>query len=113
MASILTVLPPMRMLRLASLGTVSVVIMARDTARHPSGCSWRTREGICFVITPGSSGTPITPVEATSVELAGMFSDLDVAFVEVRDAAMPWGPVAQLALPEFTRMACATALFAR
>ena len=105
--------PPMVNTRETTLGRVSVVSMARAMEDQPSGCIRRTSAGRRSVMRRKSSGTPMTPVEASSTWLAGILSSAAARLAQSRAACIPWAPVAQLALPAFTTMAWAVWRLAR
>src|SRR6476646_7788155 len=92
---------------LAILEHVSVVRMALakrrkssidDPTLASSGCKWE----VTFSV---GNGTPIIPVEEGKTSDAFTLSNLAISAQTALHARRPAGPVAQLALPEFTTTA--------
>ena len=107
MPLIVTSTPPIVALRVASLGKVSVVMMALAASSQPSGRA-------CFASfssTPSnfvaSSGSPMTPVEAMKICRSLAPVAAAAIFAESFTASAPTLPVKALALPELTSSAFA------
>ena len=64
MPATVTVSPPMRAVADRALGNVSVVMIARAASRSWPGLAWATSSPTARSNFDGSSGSPITPVEA-------------------------------------------------
>jgi hypothetical protein len=86
--------------RETSLGTVSVVMMARAARGQPSGSSRATRVGRAAAMRPTGRCSPITPVEKGST-CSGLPPVRSATAWQLASAsASPRGPVPALALPE-------------
>src|SRR5208283_5529869 len=97
--------PPSAALAVATFGKVSVVMIALAASRRPSGAACAD----IFSSTPSnfeaSSGSPMTPVEARKISLAGAPVALAASAAANFTACVPLLPVNALALPELTRRA--------
>ncbi|OLC39139.1 MAG: hypothetical protein AUH81_02465 [Candidatus Rokubacteria bacterium 13_1_40CM_4_69_5] len=92
----------------ASLGRVSVVMMASAAARPPCGDSAFTSFGrAARILSIGRSG-PITPVAPISTCLAGILSSSPTSRVISRASRRPCSPVQTLAQPLEATMAWPT-----
>jgi hypothetical protein len=100
-----TVVLPSLARAVATLGKVSVVIIARAAARKSSGLAPATRPSITAANLVASSGSPITPVEARNTSLALQPAALAASVAVSLAAARPLFPVKALALPELTTRA--------
>ena len=105
MPLIVTVALPSRAVAVATLGNVSVVMIALAAASHGSGRAATTIASITPSNALALSGSPITPVEARNTS-----SDRQpIAFAAISavnlQAARPVLPVKALALPELTTSA--------
>ena len=100
-----TVRSPILAWRVASLGKVSVVMMAAAAAAQPSSRADLISAGTTAAIFSQSSGWPITPVEAMNTSLRGQPSAWAIARVLSSTALSPSLPVKALALPALTTMA--------
>src|SRR5579864_6905562 len=91
----------------ASLGRVSVVMMARVKLMAASSVAHLAaiKPGSAARILSAGSGTPITPVEEGKISRAEAPSMFAARTQICSHADKPRGPVAQLALPELTRTA--------
>ena len=105
MPLIWTVTPPIRACRVASLGKVSVVMMAAAAAAQPSSANAAVRSGRPAVMRSSASGSPMTPVEARKTSSRAQPSAEAAAAAQRRTEASPSRPVKALALPELTRIA--------
>ena len=93
--------------RAASFVRVSVVRIASAAARPPCGESAFTSFGSATRTLSIGSGTPITPVDATSTWFAGIRKSSPASFVISRASLMPRSPVQTSAQPLEARIACA------
>ena len=100
-----TVRSPILAWRVASLGKVSVVMIAPAAAAQPSSRPALMSAGTTAAIFSQSSGWPITPVEAMNTSLRGQPSAWAMARVLSSTALSPALPVKALALPALTTMA--------
>ena len=91
----------------ASLGRVSVVMMASAAARPPCGESDFTSFGIAARTLSIGNGTPMTPVAAISTCVCGTRSRSATVLVISRASLTPRSPVQTLAQPLEARMAWA------
>ena len=89
----------------APFGKVSVVMIARAAFAAPSGRSPSRNRGIAATRRWTGSGSPITPVEATSTCPSGTPSAAAAAVTVACTASRPARPVNAFALPELARMA--------
>jgi len=110
MPPIVTDLPFTSTRSAASLGRVSVVMMASAAARPPWGESAFTTLGRADRTRSIGSGTPITPVAAISTCVGGMRSRSATVFVISRASLSPRSPVQTFAQPLEARIACAAPL---
>src|SRR3989441_1145872 len=104
---IVTGRPPTSTRSADSLGRVSVVMMASAAPRPPWGDSDLASLGSAARILSIGSGTPMTPVDATSPWLAGIRSSSPTSRVISRASLMPCSPVQTLAQPLQATMAWA------
>src|SRR5437667_187009 len=104
---IVTGRPPTSTRSADSLGRVSVVMMASAAPRPPWGDSDLASLGSAARILSIGSGTPMTPVDATSTWLAGIRSSSPTSCVISRASLMPCSPVQTLAQPLEATMAWA------
>ncbi len=100
-----TVRSPILAWRVASLGKVSVVMMAAAAADQASSLPDLMSAGTTAAIFSQSSGWPITPVEAMKTSLRGQPSAWAMDQVVSSTALSPSLPVKALALPALTTMA--------
>ncbi len=91
--------PGMVSSRAASFGAASVVVIASAAAAPPSGDSAASAASIPAITRGIGSGTPITPVAATSTSVTGTPSCAATRAVICSASHMPCGPVAALAFP--------------
>ena len=96
---IVTGRPPMSTRSAASLGRVSVVMIASAAARPPCGESDFASFGRAARILSIGSGTPMTPVAAISTWFAGIRRSSPTSRVISRASLMPCSPVQTLAQP--------------
>ncbi len=96
---IVTVLPPIASWRLATLGRVSVVMIAWATKGAPWNAPGVVISAIPLVTLSIGRWRPITPVESTSTWSGRQPSASAVAAAMVRVSSRPRGPVTALALP--------------
>src|SRR6185437_14057542 len=109
---IVTVALPMRAVAVATLGNVSVVMIALAASSHGSGLASATMPSITPSKACALSGSPITPDEARKMS-AGLQPIAFEAIAAVNaQACRPVLPVKALALPELTTSARACAAFA-
>ena len=101
--------PAMVIVALAVFGTVSVVMIPREAASALSASGWSASFALAMpaLILSTGSGMPITPVEATIVYCSGMAKVSASAFATASASWMPCLPMAALATPLFTTIACA------
>ena len=83
-----------------SLANLSVVRIASEKSIWPYSRSSARARAIPLIATPASSGTPITPVEATATWSSGAPPAIDAAPCMRAASSKPRLPVAALALPE-------------
>ena len=89
----------------ASLGKVSVVMMARAASCQLSPAAVSTARASTALISAGSSGSPITPVDATKTSCGWHWTRALSAATVLATVFMPAAPVKALALPALTRKA--------
>ena len=99
MPPILTVLPPISTSTAASLGMVSVVMMAVAAAREPVGLRESFRAWAALSMGSMGSTWPMTPVEATTTS-AGWMPSTSPAMAHMRSAFSTPSALQVLALPE-------------
>ncbi len=102
MPVIRTVPSPICAVRVEALGNVSVVMMPRAAASHPSSVRLSCRPGSAATSFSCGSTSPITPVEATNTCFAGQPTIFAAASAVAAQASRPALPVNTLALPAFT-----------
>src|SRR5262245_17845214 len=100
-----TVTPPRRALRVAALGKVSVVMMARAASAQASALRPAKRDGKALTMGAGLSGSPMTPVEAWKISLGRHLAWPATALASAVTVFTPALPVKALALPELTMRA--------
>ncbi len=100
-----TVVLPMRAVAVATLGKVSVVMIALAAARKSAGLACAARPAITGANFEASSGSPITPVEARKISAGLQPAALAAMSAVSLVAARPLLPVKALALPELTTSA--------
>ncbi len=105
MPLMVTVVLPSRAVAVASLGNVSVVMMARAASSQPSPCAACASPAITPANLPASSGSPMTPVEARNTSPGLQCAALAVMSAVSLVATRPFLPVKALALPELTTSA--------
>src|SRR2546425_12367111 len=108
MPPMVTSAPPSSTCAAAVFGNASVVTMASAASAPPCGPSARITSGIPLRTAPIGSGTPITPVLATSTNSSAMPSCRAASAAISRTSLSPCVPVQALAFPLLTRIACAT-----
>jgi hypothetical protein len=89
----------------ATLGKVSVVMIARAASIRPSGLALAASLPRTAAILPLSSGSPITPVEAMNISAGAAPVASPAALATWATALAPMPPVKALALPELTTKA--------
>ena len=89
----------------SSFSNASVVAIARQNARSPSGASSPRAARIPFITPSIGIGTPITPVDATATRSSRTPAAIAPAPCMRAASSSPRLPVAALALPEFTTTA--------
>ena len=89
----------------SSFSNASVVAIARQKARSPSGASSPRAARIAFIMPSIGIGTPITPVEATATRSSRTPAAIAAAPCIRAASSSPRLPVAAFALPEFTTTA--------
>ena len=104
-ADSVTVRPPSSSTRLASLRHVSVVMIA-SAAVSGSGPSAPTSLGTAATSLATGNLTPMMPVDADTIALAGMPSACATAACTAVTASSPRGPVSAFALPLLSTTAC-------
>ena len=110
MPAMVTSIPSIATVAAASLGNVSVVMIARAASAMPPGAaSLRSRSKTPSNL-DASRGSPITPVDAMKISLGLAFSAAAASLAVKAVAAAPVFPVKALALPEFTTSARALPL---
>ena len=99
-----TCFPRMLHFAAAHFGRVSVVMIARVNCSNAATCGLRFRAscGIALRIFSTRKGTPITPVEHTSISSGRQARVRETFAAVLREAAVPCGPVQQFAFPELT-----------
>ena len=97
--------PPIRTRRVAAFGNVSVVMMARAASRNRPGAASAASRPRCVAKGAGSSGSPMTPVEARNTSSTRQPTAAAAASALARTASRPFMPVKALALPELTTSA--------
>ena len=100
-----TSVSPMRAVRTAAFGKVSVVMMPRAAASQASSASAACRPGRAAVSRSCGSTSPITPVLASMTSRGLQPTSFAAASAEARAASAPARPVNTLALPAFTTSA--------
>ena len=90
---------PIRAVRVAALGKVSVVMMPRAAASQPSSRRPACSAGSAATSFSCGSTSPITPVEATNTCFAGQPTSFAAAAAVAAQASRPALPVNTLALP--------------
>ena len=101
-----TVLPPISTWAAASLGMVSVVIMAVAAAKEPSGLKVFTSSGMPSWMGSRGSTWPMTPVEATTTSWGAMPKALAASWHMASAFSTP-SALQVLALPELQMTAFA------
>ena len=96
---------PSRTVRVASLGNVSVVMMARAAISQASALADFASPSSRCVNLPASSGSPMTPVEDRNTSPVLQPTALAAASAVKRVDSTPFLPVKALALPELTTSA--------
>ena len=109
MPLMVTVALPMRAVAVATLGNVSVVMIACAAARKSPGLRALARPAMTGANLAASSGSPITPVEARKTSAGLQPAALAAISAVSLVAARPLLPVKALALPELTTSARAFA----
>ncbi len=99
---IVTVALPSFAPAVAVFGNVSVVMMARAASRKRPGSAFATMPSSTPSNLPASSGSPITPVEATKTSAGLQPIAFAASSVVKRTCALPFLPVNAFALPELT-----------
>ena len=102
MPLIVTGTPPISAVAVASLGKVSVVMMARAASAMPSSRASATSLSSTPSKRDASSGSPMTPVEARKISAAVAPLARPAISAVSRVEATPVRPVKALALPELT-----------
>ncbi len=102
MPLIVTATPPISACAVASFGNVSVVMMARAASAIPSSRASATSRSSTPSNRVASSGSPMTPVEARKISLAGAPLACPAILAVSSVEATPVRPVKALALPELT-----------
>ena len=97
--------PPMRAVRVAPLGKVSVVMIARAASSHPTSESPACSAGSAAVSRSCGKTSPITPVEARKTCRAGQPTSPAAAVAVAFTASRPAFPENTLALPALTTSA--------
>src|SRR4051812_7151353 len=97
-----TVVFPILAVAVATLGNVSVVMIALAASSHGSGLAWATMPSITPSNALALSGSPMTPVEARNTSAGRQPTARDVIFAVKAQASRPLLPVKALALPELT-----------
>ena len=92
-------------MRVASLGKVSVVMIAAAASIQPSGRAELTSSSSTPSNFEASSGSPITPVEARKICRSETPAAAAASLAESFAASLPALPVKALALPELTSSA--------
>ncbi len=95
-----TVWPPISACRVAPLGKVSVVMIARAAAGQDSGARSRSSAPSAPIRRSSGSGSPITPVEATKTSVLRQPKSAAVAATVPATDRIPTAPVKAFALPE-------------
>jgi hypothetical protein len=88
----------------AHFGRVSVVMIARVNRSKAAASESRflVSRGIALRIFSMRNGTPITPVEHTSISYGRQPTVRETFAAVLREAAVPCAPVQQFAFPELT-----------
>ena len=102
--AMVTGVSPIMQLALAPFANVSVVMMAAAASCHEV-LSCLTNVSNFAARMAASSGSPITPVEATMMASGAQPRQLASAVVDSETVRVPIAPVKALALPALTRMA--------
>src|SRR6185503_9080616 len=110
---IVTLALPMLVLAVASLGKVSVVVIALAATNHASPRAATTMPAMTLSKARAFSGSPITPVEARNTLAGAQPTAREVMSAVSRQASRPLLPVNALALPELTTSARGFAPFSR
>ena len=105
MPLMVTVDLPIFAVAVATLGKVSVVMIAFAASSHGSSCAATTMPSITPSNTLALSGSPITPVEARKMSAGLQPMALAAIFAVNWQACRPVLPVKALALPELTTSA--------
>src|SRR6056297_59175 len=105
MPAMVTVSPPISTIRLAPLGKVSVVMMARAAASMPVSSSVPTRLSMTVSMRSCGRRSPMTPVDDVKTRLSGTPAAAEAAWQRAATLSSPARPVKALALPELTRNA--------
>ena len=100
MPAMVTVATPSRARAVATLGKVSVVVIAWAASSQPPACARATRPSITAPNWRTSSGSPMTPVEARKTSAGLQAAALAASSAVNLQAARPLLPVKALALPE-------------
>ena len=93
--------------RVATLGKVSVVMMALAASSQPVSAARSSQAPSTASNFEASSGSPMTPVEARKIRSGEQPAARAAISAVSRVAAAPRCPVKALALPELTTSACA------
>ncbi|CAI8205158.1 MAG: Uncharacterised protein [SAR116 cluster bacterium] len=104
MPAMVTGVSPIMQLALAPFANVSVVMMAEAASCHEA-LSCLTNVSNSAARMAASSGSPITPVEATMMASGAQPRERASAVVDSEMVCLPAAPVKALALPALTRMA--------
>ena len=105
MPLMVTVALPVLAVAVATLGNVSVVMIACAAARKSPGFAFAASPSITAPNFVASSGSPITPVEARKISLILQPAALAASSAVSLVATRPLLPVKALALPELTTSA--------
>ncbi len=105
MPLMVTVALPIRAFAVATLGKVSVVMIALAASSQPSSRASATSRSMTPSNASALSGSPITPVEARKTSSALQPTALAASWAVKAQAVRPVLPVKALALPELTTSA--------
>ncbi len=96
---------PIRAVRVAPLGKVSVVMMAAAACSQPRGLVSAAKAGSAATILAEGGGSPMTPVEAMKTSWGLQPTACAAAWAVRLTVSMPLRPVKALELPELTTTA--------
>ncbi len=96
---------PMRAVRVAALGKVSVVMMPRAASAQASSRRWANRPGSAAVMRSWGSFSPMVPVLASSTSAGAHPASAAAVRAVASVASHPARPVNTFALPAFTTTA--------